>query len=246
MKKLIVLQLCWRSSSPCFLCGRRRRSYPSSGITPPKAPHIKGSLSQRNRLGESAEAGRAAALTAISSPPLTRSASETAMQASMQAKNILTYIVIHPRENWKRPLRTAPKSTAQTTARTGIIGERKRTVCRMGMAEDFRRSVQDKGTTIATNRYYNELQHGDVGEVGFTAIQDRCCCRCRRTRARVVEELRLKPRRTCRRTAAEPAPIAEVARPASGSGSADFDVTALQSLRRLCSRLRVMFSKKRK
>ena len=143
-------------------------AYPSSGFTPPEGSAIiKGELiGNENGWGENADAGRAAAFDGdifTFFDPLGVGDGYAGIDAGEEY--VLTYIVIHPRENWNARYDGAEINGSNDGENWELIWISE------GEAEEFKwyeipaDQFKIKEPSFRYYRYYNEFTHGDVGEV---------------------------------------------------------------------------------
>ncbi|MGI6742648.1 MAG: discoidin domain-containing protein [Eubacteriales bacterium] len=187
-------------------------AYPSSGFTPPEGSAIiKGELiGNEVGWGESEAAGRAAAFDGdifTFFDPLGVGDGYAGIDAGEEY--VLTYIVIHPRENWNARYDGAEINGSNDGENWDLIwmneeGEPAEWEWQYIPADQFK----IKEPSYRYYRYYNELMHGDVGEVELYGYSKAAAAAAAAEPEPVVEEA---PVEAAPEPAAEPAPVPEAA-----------------------------------
>ncbi|HHX53521.1 MAG TPA: discoidin domain-containing protein [Clostridiales bacterium] len=208
-------------------------AYPSSGVTPPEGSAIiKGELiGLEVGWGENADAGRAAAFDGdifTFFDPLGTGDGYAGIDAGEEY--ILTYIVIHPRDGFLDRFDGAEINGSNDGENWDLIwmneeGEAAEWDWQKIPADQFK--IKDTGYRYY--RYYNELMHGDVGEVelyGYSKAAAEAAAAAAAEPEPVIEEA---PVEAAPEPAAEPAPVAEAAPAAAAPAPAPqtSDITAL-------------------
>ena len=202
--------------------------YPGSGITPPEGSAIiKGELiGNEVGWGENADAGRAAAFDGdpISFyDPITQGEDYCGIDAGEEY--VLTYIAIHPRDGQLPRFDGAEISGSND-------GENWETIwVSEEEAEEFKwyeipaDQFLIKEPAFRYYRYYNAINHGDVGDVelyGYSKAAAEAAAAAAAEPEIIVEEEAAPAE-----AAAEPAPVAEVAEAAPAPAPQTSDMTAL-------------------
>ena len=184
-------------------------AYPSSGFTPPEGSAIiKGELiGNETGWGDNADAGRAAAFDGdifTFFDPLGVGDGYAGIDAGEEY--VLTYIVIHPRENWNSRYDGAEINGSNDGENWDLIwmnedGEAAEWEWQKIPADQFK----IKEPCYRYYRYFNELQHGDVGEVELYGYsKSGAAAAAAEPEVAAVEEAPVE-------AAPEPAPVAEAA-----------------------------------